>query len=136
VSPSAAIAPLEPSTSTAKSATKTTGRSQLGRVTGADTSSLTAFAPSCVSVHAVSESAARSRNVLSRCRIIESPRFIDLSVATSSNSTRPAPTSASVKMKNVDAIASFRARWPRGSARSVQTMRPTTTIIAIPLVTR
>ena len=56
--------------------------------------------------------------------------------ATSWNSTRPAPTPASVSMKSIDHIAPRRAGWPGAVARRVQTRRMTTAMSASPLVRR
>ncbi len=56
--------------------------------------------------------------------------------ATSRNSTRPAPTAASLSMKMTEAAAARRAASPAGRARRVQTYRTTTPTSARPLVRR
>jgi hypothetical protein len=56
--------------------------------------------------------------------------------ATSSKSTRPAPTAASVTMKNIDNPAPSRAGWPGRHTRKVQMRSTTTARSAMPLVRR
>ena len=56
--------------------------------------------------------------------------------ATSSNSTRPAPTPASVSMKSIDQPAARRAGCPAGRHRQTATTSVSSAMRASPLVTR
>ena len=56
--------------------------------------------------------------------------------ATRRNSTRAAPTPASVTMKNIAHADARRAGWPAAHARQVQISRTTTATSATPLVSR
>jgi len=104
VSPSAAIAPLAPRVSTARSEAPTSAfttarwREGVARETGAASPGA---GSSGERLCAVRTRAPRSRKVFDRCRIMETPRFIEASWATSSKSTRPAPMSASPKISAV-----------------------------------
>ena len=69
------------------------------------------------SQRAVSVIAPSSRNVLARCTAMNSARARLALSATSSNSTRPAPTPASVSMKSIDQPAARARRMP-GRPRS------------------
>ena len=65
-----------------------------------------------------------------------SPRFADLSCATSSNSTSPAPMSASPIMNANDTTLAVRTRWPLGNTRNAQIASTIVPTRAIPLVNR
>ncbi len=65
-----------------------------------------------------------------------SARASDSSWATSLNSTRPAPTAASDRVKTRDRTAPRRSGCPFGAARNAQAARTATSTSTRPLLTR
>ena len=102
VSPSAATAPLTLTTSTPSASRPTIAARPPRRSRDIPTG------PSS-SQRAVSVIAPSSRKVLERCTAMNSARARLALSATSWNSTRPAPTPASVSMKSIDQPAARRA---------------------------
>jgi hypothetical protein len=92
VSPSAATAPLTPTSKTTNAAPPSNHRACLSR--GNRTPSR------CQALKAIQVRAASNKNVLMRWADIHAARAVDGLSATMRNRTRPAPTKASVVMKN------------------------------------
>ncbi len=128
VSPSAATAPLAPVSSTPRPRMMQTAAVR-GRI-----ERLVLVPPD--NHQAVSVSAFSRMNVLSRCAPMNSARAIVALSATSRKSTRPAPSAASVSMKNTLAAAPTRAGSPGFVVRHVQPASVTTLSSARPLVSR
>ena len=86
--------------------------------------------------YAVSPRAASRKKVFTRWAARYMARAIESFSATRRNSTRPAPTAASLNMKNIDAPAPNRAGSPAGRERKTAISKPTTASSASPLVAR
>ena len=85
---------------------------------------------------AVITRAPSNKKVLARCIAPTTPRAIEVLPATSSNSTKPAPTSASMMTKTPAATDDLRTGCPDGKMRQPHTIRTITKIIASPLLRR
>ena len=128
VSPSAAMAPLTPTNSSASVRPVTVVTVPERRL------ALTGAAPD--SQCAVNVIAATSRKVFTRCTAMNIARAMLALSATSSNNTSAAPTPASVSMKNIDHAAARLAACPAGQTRKVHHITATTPRSARPLVRR
>jgi len=128
VSPSAAIEPLVPTISNATHPARTPAAA--GPAARIDN----LLPPE--SHQAVSAMHARRMNVFSRCTAMNSARAMLALSATSWNNTRPAPTAASLSMKNSDNTPPVRAGCPGPHTRQIQITNTTTDINAKPLVSR